>query len=160
MSTDARPATKLESKENGVSNAGSTDWSDVVSEAYSRVLADHTRPQVSSSSEDPGKIKASDEKSVCYLGWAQTNFDVIDTDKNGFITGREVDSGYRNSRISQKEHYGLNGLRTFYQQIQQASNDEWFRENDGITRADLAEYQREQLARNWQANRARRSKVD
>ncbi len=87
-------------------------------------------------------------------GYAEKNFDRLDTNKNGYISEREIFSAY--SRSKQLEQFSLVGLHRFHKEIQNTSNDEWFEENDGITRSDLDAYKTVLYHR----ERARRSRVD
>lgn len=74
------------------------------------------------------------------MPWATENFASVDADGNGYIAGAEIDSALSNDRISLLERNALNHMRAAYANLQQASNDEWFAENDGITRSDLTAY--------------------
>lgn len=73
--------------------------------------------------------------------WVSKNFSLLDGDSNGYIDFDEIDAMERKStNVKEKILYGV--LKENFNTIQNASNDEWFSENDGITRADLATYSR------------------
>lgn len=88
------------------------------------------------------------------VDWAQRNFSRADADKNGFVTKEEILLGYRCA--TQREQLGYAGLYKFYNEMQNAHNDEWGSENDGITQKDLDAYQTVVFYK----ERARRSRVD
>ncbi len=72
------------------------------------------------------------------VDWAQKNFDRLDGDSNGFVTTSEMLNTYRRSQQADQLH--LHALHYMYSEIQNASNDEWGKENDGFTPKDLAAY--------------------
>jgi|AGTN01.1.fsa_nt_gi hypothetical protein len=71
--------------------------------------------------------------------WVSKNFSRLDQDSNGYIDFHEIDAAEKKSTNGkEKILYGV--LKENYNAIQNANNDEWFWENDGITRADLTAY--------------------
>ncbi len=72
------------------------------------------------------------------IDWAAKNFDRMDVDSNGFVTTAEMLNTHRRSQ--QADQLRLHALHYKYMEIQNASNDEWGKENDGFTRKDLAAY--------------------
>lgn len=75
--------------------------------------------------------------------WASddNNFRKVDADGNGFIEMREVERALQSSGISDQERAALQYMRDKHNDIEDSSNDEWFWENNGITRADIASWQ-------------------
>jgi hypothetical protein len=67
----------------------------------------------------------------------------LDSDRNGFISGAEINRALQNQSLNATDRETLTAMRSRIGNIEEASNDEWFDENDGITRADLAQYGRQ-----------------
>lgn len=72
--------------------------------------------------------------------WASANFNKLDTNKNGFIHMSELEQLKKNRNTSAYDKLTIQRLEDRYAVIQQSSNDEWFFENDGMTRADIGLY--------------------
>ncbi len=70
----------------------------------------------------------------------RSSFSRLDSDGNGFIASTEIDSALGNDRISILERGALSRLRSAYDELQLASNDEWLTDNDGISMNDLTAY--------------------
>lgn len=64
----------------------------------------------------------------------------IDGDKDGFITKDEISEAMKTGNYSESEKITLRYMRRGMEHIQEASDDEWFDENDGITVADAKAY--------------------
>lgn len=64
-------------------------------------------------------------------------FAVIDQDQNGFLSKNEIDARLKSRRIDWTERSALRNMRENYDSMMNNSNDEWFAENNGISRADL-----------------------
>lgn len=67
-------------------------------------------------------------------------FESLDTDGNQFITEQELDDALKNGKYSDTEKITLRYMKNGIDYIEDASNDEWFSENDGITRQDAADF--------------------
>ena len=68
---------------------------------------------------------------------ARNRFGSWDSDRNGHLTNREVESALRQGNLSVNERAALQTLRGRQSELQSANNDEWGRENDGATLRDL-----------------------
>jgi Ca2+-binding EF-hand superfamily protein len=71
--------------------------------------------------------------------WATKNFAILDLDNNGFIDFSELDDLQKVSE-DPKLNKQIELLKENYDVLQNAHNDEYFWENDGITRSDLQSY--------------------
>jgi hypothetical protein len=89
--------------------------------------------------------------------WSQNggNFTSVDADGNGFISDSEITGSLNNPAVSRLERLALEHMRDTYDSLQRSSNDEWFFENDGITRNDLTVF-----ARNLDTTRLDTAAVD
>lgn len=68
----------------------------------------------------------------------QMRFSSWDGDRDGHLTEQEVEGALRNNRdLSVEDRATLETLRGRQSELEEASNDEWFDEDDGFTRADL-----------------------
>lgn len=72
-----------------------------------------------------------------FMPYAEKNFAKLDKDGNGFLEIGEIEIAQSNKKLSAPDRNALKQLRAAYARLQQESNDEWFWENDGITRKDL-----------------------
>ncbi len=68
-----------------------------------------------------------------------SKFAEIDGDKDGFLTKPELDQ-YSNSTKDNKEKEIIAHAKAKFDDIEEANNDEWFDEDDGITKQDLTKY--------------------
>lgn len=68
-----------------------------------------------------------------------SKFAAIDRDNDGFLTITELDQ-YSNSTKNSKEKDSIAFAKAKFNELEEASNDEWFDEDDGITRADLTKF--------------------
>lgn len=65
------------------------------------------------------------------------NFERIDKNSDEFITLDEINTAAKSDRFKDRESQThLKHMKTNYSDIEEESDDEWFDENDGITRAD------------------------
>jgi Ca2+-binding EF-hand superfamily protein len=70
------------------------------------------------------------------LAYAYQNFDELDRDADGFITGSEIDETLAGG-VSAADAAKLRDLKAREQDLEELSNDENWDENSGITREDL-----------------------
>jgi hypothetical protein len=71
------------------------------------------------------------------------NFKNADSDNNGFLSADELDRALEAKDLSEQDRKGLRYMRENIGSIEEESNDEWFDENDGITRKDFDEHAKE-----------------
>ncbi len=71
--------------------------------------------------------------------YAQKNFDKLDEDGDGYVTGGEIDAfiKFKGKEIGEQEKTILDNLKKAVGDIEEISNDEIGDENDGFTRYDL-----------------------
>ncbi|MBZ0188417.1 MAG: hypothetical protein K8F91_19370, partial [Candidatus Obscuribacterales bacterium] len=69
--------------------------------------------------------------------YGQEHFQILDKDKDGFLTESEVRTG---KGSTEEEIEALRNMRRLFNDIQSASNDEWGTDNNGLTKSDLEEY--------------------
>jgi hypothetical protein len=65
------------------------------------------------------------------------NFVHVDADGDGYLTRDEIGARLNDKKISRQEASALQRMRTSYDALMAESNDEWGRENSGITRRDI-----------------------
>ncbi|MBS1957812.1 MAG: hypothetical protein JST89_26745, partial [Cyanobacteria bacterium SZAS-4] len=70
----------------------------------------------------------------------EDNFKKIDSDGDNFLTKDELTKALERKDLSAEERVSLQFLIDHYSDIEDAHNDEWGPENDGITRDDLDYY--------------------
>lgn len=68
------------------------------------------------------------------------NFKKIDTDSDEYLTKSEIEKALERTDLTADERVSLEFLRNNVDDLEEASNDEWGDENDGITKDDLKEY--------------------
>jgi len=69
-------------------------------------------------------------------------FDTIDTEGDGYVSEEDIDAAMSNPNLSVQQAAALATLKRLRGELEELSNDELGDENDGITLADLQEYQR------------------
>lgn len=67
-------------------------------------------------------------------------FDALDTDKNGYLNEKELAFAVEGDRYNGKQAQVVAALYRAQHGLEELSNDEWFDENDGVSRKDLAEF--------------------
>lgn len=67
-------------------------------------------------------------------------FESIDKDRSKFITADEISEALKTGKFTDSEKITLRYMRSAIQFIEEASNDEWGDENDGITKEDVAKF--------------------
>lgn len=70
----------------------------------------------------------------------EEKFADIDGDGNGFLTREELKEAIQSGNYSESDKLTLGYMRRGNEIIEEASNDEWFDENDGITFNDTQKY--------------------
>lgn len=70
----------------------------------------------------------------------EAKFAVMDTDGNGFLNKEEIKDAHNSGNYSESEKKSLRYMQRGIKIIEEASNDEWFDENDGITFSDVKAY--------------------
>lgn len=75
------------------------------------------------------------------------NFDLVDSDNDGFISSAEVNKAHGNGKLNRAT---VGFLSKEFDSIEDASNDEWGSENNGITENDIeaVEFSRESSPKN------------
>lgn len=68
------------------------------------------------------------------------NFKKVDTDNDDYLTKSEIEKALERTDLTKDERTSLEFLRDNVDDLEEASNDEFGDENDGITKADLKEY--------------------
>ncbi len=68
------------------------------------------------------------------------NFKKVDTDSDDYLTKSEIEKALERTDLTKDERVSLEFLRDNVDDLEEASNDEFGDENDGITKADLKEY--------------------
>jgi len=69
-------------------------------------------------------------------------FSTIDTEGDGYVSEEDIDAAMSNPDLSIQQAAALATLKSLRTELEELSNDELGDENDGITLADLQEYQR------------------
>ena len=69
------------------------------------------------------------------------NFDRLDTDKDGFVSGKEIDNAMASSEFHGKDALLLDVLKKHKGDLESLSNDEWGPETNGVSRADMAAFE-------------------
>lgn len=82
----------------------------------------------------PGRLARADENRKA-TDEAMKQFDVIDADKDGFLTDKEASASLRSGKISSQTSQFLEKNT---EKLQVLSNDEWGWENNGISLKDLS----------------------
>jgi len=68
------------------------------------------------------------------------NFKKVDTDSDDYLTKSEIEKALERTDLTANERTSLEFLRDNVDDLEEASNDEFGDENDGITKDDLKEY--------------------
>lgn len=68
-------------------------------------------------------------------------FESIDSDGDSFISSKELADAGKSNKYSETEQRTLRYMGRAIEEIEEASNDEWFDENSGISKADVAKYE-------------------
>lgn len=68
------------------------------------------------------------------------NFDKLDSDNDGFISKSEVDKALQDAPANCSDREKLEKLKTNFDKVQDAANDEWGFESKGVSREDLEQY--------------------
>jgi Ca2+-binding EF-hand superfamily protein len=68
------------------------------------------------------------------------HFGTLDADHNGYINDTEISRALNDSALPAQDRAALEHMRDQYQQIERAHNDEFGRENSGISRGDLHDH--------------------
>lgn len=84
---------------------------------------------------DPATL-SDGEARTSELAYAHQNFDQLDRDSDGFVTGSEMDATLA-SGVSAADAAKLRDLKAREHDLEELSNDELGDENDGFTREDL-----------------------
>src|SRR5262249_31711022 len=69
------------------------------------------------------------------------NFDRLDTDKDGFVSGKEIDSAMASSEFKGKDALLLDVLKKHKGDLESLSDDELGPETNGVSRADMAAFE-------------------
>jgi len=86
------------------------------------------------------KVRAESNRIASLECFRQSSFARVDADGNGFITKEEIEGALSDRRTTEADRQALELMRSRFDAIQSASNDEWGPERSGITRQDLDEY--------------------
>ncbi|MBY0552076.1 MAG: hypothetical protein K2W95_32630 [Candidatus Obscuribacterales bacterium] len=71
--------------------------------------------------------------------YGKQKFDSADTDKDGFLSASELGKAIDNAAENSDDKKVLEKMRSDYERLQGASNDEWGFDNSGISKDDLLE---------------------
>lgn len=88
--------------------------------------------------EDTGKAKPANSADLKEK--SEKLFDKIDTDHDGFLSQAELSAAVQSDQYKGEDAQVVAALYDNRNKLQKLSNDEWGPENDGITKADLAEF--------------------
>jgi len=85
------------------------------------------------------EISARLSKGKAMIDFLSNNYSRIDRDNNGFINQKELFRAATNQTFSDAERKLATEISTSqaFDRLEEASNDEWFFDDDGITRNDL-----------------------
>jgi Ca2+-binding EF-hand superfamily protein len=67
----------------------------------------------------------------------EDSYKLLDGDKDGFVTKEELSTAARATNISDEQELVFTTLAELADDVQKLSRDEWFGDNNGITRADM-----------------------
>lgn len=95
--------------------------------------------QQAGAGEDPGAAP----RPPGFKESADRAFSAVDTDGDGFLSKKELEAAMvrkGDGALTGADAAAIMVLRQHRDDLEEQSNDEWFDENDGVTRADLARY--------------------
>lgn len=101
-----------------------------------------TRDDLAQFDKDRDKIQSDwlqTARANVFLG-KDDNFKKIDTDSDEYLTKSEIKKALERTDLTEDERVSLEFLKDNVDDLEEASNDEWGDENDGITKDDLKEY--------------------
>lgn len=75
-----------------------------------------------------------------FLDLANDNFGRIDTNEDGFMSEEEIDAAVQNPEFSERDARFVAALKKHQEELEELNDDETGDENDGITRADIAQF--------------------
>ncbi len=78
-----------------------------------------------------------------FVDRALSNFDEWDSDSNGYLSDSEIANAVNDSDNTGADASAAAALHRNQDDLEELSNDEWGDENDGVTKRDLAEYNRQ-----------------
>ncbi len=104
----------------------------------------HTVIEEPSTTEDTGAVKS--VNSADLKEKSEALFDKIDTDHDGFLSQTELSAAVQNDQFKGEDAQVVAALYDNRNKLQKLSNDEFGPENDGITKADLAEFDKLEAA--------------
>lgn len=85
-------------------------------------------------------VLPSDKVAESMAGISDATFNKIDHDSDGFLSEKELDRVIDDRSFNEADRHIFRVMRERVGDVEEASNDEWLDENDGITRADLKAY--------------------
>lgn len=112
----------------------------------SKVESEKSNNSASTVAEDTvwDQIRKDAHSTSTAISLIQDRFDKIDANKNGYLTFAELDAEVKTYGARDSVPKGMMIIaRDRIEHIQQMSDDEWFKDNGGITKADLAKWQKE-----------------
>lgn len=75
-----------------------------------------------------------------FIDLSNDNFDLIDTDEDGFMSENEIDAAVQNSKFSGRDARFVAALKEHQEELEELNDDETGDENDGISRSDIAQF--------------------
>jgi len=90
----------------------------------------------------PARVRDGRVSKEDFADEATKMFDALDTDKNGYLNEKELAAAVEGDQYNGKQAQVVAALYRSQHGLEELSNDEWFDENDGVTRKDLAEFKK------------------
>ncbi|MFN8578426.1 MAG: C2 family cysteine protease [Candidatus Sericytochromatia bacterium] len=113
----------------------------------------------SSHNSNPNKVIFSKEalEAKKQQKFVENNFKSIDSDKDGFLSKKELSQALQNNNFSKEDKEIISKLKSNIEDLEEYSNDEWFDENDGITLKDMNAFVKEVEKNNKNITRSDKS---
>ncbi|MBX9686987.1 MAG: hypothetical protein K2X27_09810 [Candidatus Obscuribacterales bacterium] len=115
------------------------------SPAVTEPKVDATRPQ-----GDLSCTAATDKSQMIEL--SNRNFDRIDSDGDGYLSSSEIDEAVQNPEFTGADARFVAALKEHQEELEELNDDEWGDENNGVSRADLAQFDALQASKQQELN--------
>lgn len=110
---------------------------DALAEEEAEALA----PETGAEEQAEAAPEAEACKAADFSGRVGCIFDQIDADGDGYLSEADIDQAMLRSDLSPEDAAAVAMLKRYRTNLEETSNDEYFDEDDGVTRADIAAYQ-------------------
>lgn len=119
----------------------------VCEEEQSAASPEESRPETELECTPPTSVTE-------FVDLSEDNFDRIDTNGDGFMSEDEIDAAVQNPEFTGRDARFVAALKEHQEELEELNDDELGDENDGISRADIAQFdalrqQEEQERTDW-----------